>query len=194
MKIFGKCNSDKCHCPRCEDSRRITRLESTVAELDRRLRERVIEPRVPKTFYERIQFELRERNRGLTGEHKIYHSEGCYWKWHRTILGWRKRDIRKRAMFGPAYRHIEFTRDGFRTSSRAIVMDHGDVFGRRHSATEHTTVKRVGDMEHTETKRYEFDDAPNPALRGLMQHTPPWEARITPRCPFCSSERTHGPE
>lgn len=100
--------------------------------------------------------ELHETNRGLDGEHMTYYSrdnDACYWKWQKCeYVGWRKRNKFTGKLFGPLYRRVEFTRDGFKINTRDIIQ----LPSSDYSAVEHTETARVGALEKTETTRYEF--------------------------------------
>lgn len=171
----GKCNSDKCHCPRCQKSAlrdgillgRLVhdRVEVAVARAMRAERQHGFGDaarHVRKTIVDRRE-ELRIRNMGLEPIDRTYYSRehSCYWKWHRCGVGWRMKNLATRASFGPLYHEVNFTRDGW---------NDGPMMREQMPARyiEHSETKVVGAISQTVTDRIEFagDECAGPTKIG----------------------------
>lgn len=108
-----KCKVDKCHCACCEESsKRETATEHRFVEIEsnlhRLLAERFSRTRSTSTPTGLSADQLRLRNRGLSPEDQLHFSDCRYWKWHRWAhpVGWRKKDVRTREVYGPIFSYI----------------------------------------------------------------------------------------
>lgn len=180
MGFFSKCNSDKCHCPRCQEAEsRLGRLvhdrvEVAVARAMRAERQHgfgaaarhVIKK---KTDAQRAE-QLRVQNKGLDPIHHTHYSptEG-YWKWQRVAGGWRMKKWGSNVLFGPLFDELNFTRDGYRAYSGSGIVS-GLAMREQIPASyiEHSETKVVGAISQTVTDRIEFagDECAGPTKIG----------------------------
>lgn len=171
--MTGKCNSDKCHCPRCrpclED--RVDRIDDRVSRLERNERLEALDRVHRAASLGRI------RKEASPWRNKVYYSRATNecWKWE--LCGpryWIKAKCDKAGnliagRIGPLYDNVAFGDYGYSarahlslSSTRPEIYDcrsrsvNSDIPLPAVSAVEHIETEKVGVIERTVTDRTEF--------------------------------------
>lgn len=179
-----KCNSGKCHCPACTDTKveklaeRVSVLEAVgLAERERqyslggrareqaRLQREAVAEAERQHALSREQARLRFRREKAAGVNRIFYSkrEGTCWRWVPAVG-------HRNAHYQQAWRRARCTAQG------DLTGEYIDPVDRHISATEHTEHNKAGALETTVTDRIEFR-----ARDYLNQCDAETEARINER-------------
>jgi len=152
------CNSEKCHCPACNEERRLKGLEHRVDVLELRESNRDMmrsldrEKRIVEAHGVPLPLNNRARVVARNSRGPVYRGWGfdddVFWQWQRSKVRedlWRRMDIKTHVTFGAPW------------SNRGKPVTPWGAPISYVSAVERTEHKRVGEIEQTVTDRVEFD-------------------------------------
>lgn len=153
------CNSEKCHCPACDEERRLKGLEHRVDVLELRESNRDMMNALDRERPFGISLPVNKRSRQIASNSRgpVYRGWGdddIIWQWqqskHRDGL-WGRLNLKTRTIFGRPW-----TSKGRPITPWGAPLSHFSTTPKI-TAVEHVEHKRVGEIERVVTDRVEFD-------------------------------------